>query len=115
MADSPYDCRKEKRQEQAEQRPGDGYDDFVERRDFWQPSAVHIRFSLDDVHWRKLRQRHVTSKRKRAERVLNAVDCLLPDRFAEPDTEFFDVQASPARRQKMPQLMDHDQQIEKDE
>jgi len=30
MADGPDDGRKEKRQQQAEQRPGDGYDDFVE-------------------------------------------------------------------------------------
>src|SRR5262245_5719729 len=115
MADSPDDGRKEKRQKQAEEGAGDGHDDFVERRNLRQPCAVHIRFSLDNVHWCKLWQRHVAPERQRAERVLDTVDCFLPDRFPEPDAEFFDVEASPARRQKMPQLMDYDQQIEEDE
>src|SRR5207248_3620333 len=115
MADSPNDGRKEKRQQQTEQRPGNCYDDFVERGNFRQPCAVYIRFSLDDVHWCKLRQRNEAPERQRAERVLDTVDCLLPDRFAEPNPESFDVKSSPACRQKLPHFMDHDTQIEQDE
>src|SRR6266513_327226 len=115
MADSPNDGCEEKRQQQTEQRPGNCYDDFVERGNFRQPCPVHIRFSLDHVHWCKLRQRNEAAERQRAERVLDTVDCFLPDRFAEPNTESLDVKSSPARREKVPQFMYHDQQIEQDE
>jgi hypothetical protein len=46
---------------------------------------------------------------------LDAIDCLFPKRFAEPDSEFLDVKSSPARSQKMTKFMHDDQQIEKDE
>jgi len=46
---------------------------------------------------------------------LDAVDLFFPERFAEPDAEFFYVKPSPARRQKMPQFMHHDQQVKKNE
>src|SRR4029077_15990052 len=111
----PNNSCKEKRQKQAKQRTGDGYDNFIQRGDFRQPPAVHIPFSLDNVPRRKLRERHKASERQRTERVLDTVDCFLPDRFAEPDAEFFYVKPPPARRQKMPQFMHHDQQIEEDD
>ena len=82
---------------------------------FGSSGPVDIGFALDDVHRRKLRQRDEAAERQRAERILDAVDCFFPKRFAEPDAEFLDVKPAPARRQKMPELMHHDQQIEKDE
>ncbi|KAF5408684.1 MAG: hypothetical protein Udaeo2_11720 [Candidatus Udaeobacter sp.] len=63
MADGPDDGRKEKRQQQAEQRPGDGYDDFVEGGNFRQSCAVQIGFALDNVHRRKLRKRYEATER----------------------------------------------------
>ena len=72
-------------------------------------------FALDDVHRRELRERDEAAQGKRAERILDAVDRLLPKRFAEPDAELFDHQPAPARREKMAQLMDDDEQIKKDD
>src|SRR5438034_11591260 len=115
MADRPHNGGKTKRQQQAEQRARDGYYDFIERRNFRQLRPVQIGLSFDDVHWRKLRQRHETSERQRPERVLDAVDLFFPERFAEPDAEFFYVKSSPARRQEMPQFMHHNQQVKKNE
>ena len=53
---------KNKRQQQAEQRTGDRYDDFVERGNLRQLRPVHIGFALDNVHRRKLRQRNKASE-----------------------------------------------------
>src|SRR6266566_4298206 len=107
MADCPDNDSETQRQKQAEKRAGTGYDDFVERRNFRQSSPVYIRLALNYIHWRKLRQRDETSERQRPERVLDAVDCLFPERFAEPDAEFFYIKPSPARSQKMPKFVDH--------
>src|SRR5919198_3856233 len=115
MADGPDNGRKEKRQQQTKQWAGDRYDDLVQRGNSWQPRPVHICLPLDDVHRRKLRQSHEAPERQRAERVLDSVDCSFPDRFAEPDTEFFYVKPSPAGGQKMAQFMHDDEQIEEDE
>src|SRR6266702_3828236 len=115
MANRPDNAGKTQRQKQAEQRPGDRYDDFVERGNFRQPRAVHIRLTLDNVHRRELRQRNKSAKRKRAQRVLHTVDRLFPERLAEPDTELLDVNPAPARRQKMTELMHDDEQIKKNE
>ena len=46
---------------------------------------------------------------------MDAVDCFFPERFAEPDAEFFDVKSPPAGREEMPQFVDHDQQIEENQ
>src|SRR2546423_1835942 len=115
MTDRPNNGSETNREQQTEKRPSDGYDDLVEGRNSRQPRPVHIGLSLDDVHRRKLRQRHEASERQRAERVLDTVDLFLPQRFAEPDAEFFDEKPPPARRQKMPQFMHHDQQVKKNE
>ena len=45
---------------------------------------------------------------------MNAIDCLLPERFAEPDAELLDVKPAPARGQEMAQLVDHDEQVKED-
>src|SRR5438477_12292861 len=102
MADSPNDGRKEKRQQQTEQRPGNRYDDVVERGNFRQPCAVYIRFSLDDVHWCKWRQPKEAPERQRAERAMDTVECWLPDRLAEPNNESWDRKSSPARPRQGP-------------
>ncbi len=62
-----------------------------------------------------MRERDEAAKGKRTERVLDAIDRFFPERFAEPDAEFFDVKPAPACRQKMPELMDDDEQIKEDE
>src|SRR5213592_3072536 len=115
MPDRPDNAGKTERQKHAEQRPGNRYDDFVERGNFRQPCAVHIRLTLDNVHRRKLGQRDKASERQRTERVLDTVDCLFPEWFTEPDAEFFYVKPSPAGGQKMSQFMDNNQQIKQDE
>jgi hypothetical protein len=46
---------------------------------------------------------------------LDAINCLLPNRFAKPDAEFLDVETPPPRREKMPELVHHDQQVKQDE
>src|SRR6266566_494641 len=107
MADRPDNNSKTQRQKQAEKRASNGYDDLIERRNFRQSGPIHIRLALNYVHWRKLRQRDEASERQRPERVLDAVDCLFPERFAEPDAEFFYIKPSPARSQKMPKFVDH--------
>ncbi len=45
----------------------------------------------------------------------DAVDRLLPKRFAEPDAEFFDHQPAPARGEEMAQFMDHDEEVKEDD
>src|SRR6266700_7857480 len=112
MTDRPDNYSERQRQKQAEKRAGNGYDDFVERRNFRQSGSIYIRLALNYVHWRKLRQRDEASEWQRPERVLDAVDCLFPERFAEPDAEFFYVKPPPARRQKMPQFVHNDEQVE---
>src|SRR5437773_1549448 len=107
MADCPDNDSETQRQKQAEKRAGNGYDDFVERRNSRQSGPVYIRLALNYIHWRKLRQCDEASERQRSERVLDAVDCLFPERFAEPDAEFFYIKASPARSQKMPKFVDY--------
>jgi hypothetical protein len=46
---------------------------------------------------------------------LDAVNCLLPKRFAKPDAEFLDVKPPPPRREKMPKLVHYDEQVKQDE
>jgi hypothetical protein len=46
---------------------------------------------------------------------LHAIDRFFPQRFAKPDAKFLDIKATPARREKMPELMHDDEQIEKDQ
>jgi hypothetical protein len=46
---------------------------------------------------------------------LDAVNCLLPKRFAEPDAKFLDVKTSPPRREKMSKLVYYDQQIKQNQ
>src|SRR5258705_13750335 len=115
MTHSPDDSGKKQSQQQAEHRTGDGYNDFVERGNFRQLRPVQVGFALDNVHWRKLRQRNKTSEWQRPERVLDAVNRLLPKRFAKPNAEFLDVETPPPRREKMPELMYHDKQVKQDE
>jgi hypothetical protein len=45
---------------------------------------------------------------------LDAVNRLLPKRFAKPNAESFDVETPPPRREKMPELVHHDQQVKQD-
>src|SRR5215471_10433569 len=111
MTNSPDDAGKKQSQQQAEHRAGDRHNDFVERGNLRQLRPIQVGFALDDVHWRKLRQCNKPSEWQRSERVLDAVNCLLPDRFTKPDAKFFDVETSPARREEMAQLMHHDEQI----
>jgi hypothetical protein len=46
---------------------------------------------------------------------LDAVNGLLPNRFAKPDSKFLDVETAPPRCEKMPELVHHDEQIKQDE
>src|SRR3954451_20534656 len=111
MTNRPDDSGKKQGQQQAEHRTGDRYNNFVERRNPRQFRPVEVGFALDDVHWRKLRQCNKTSEWERSERVLDAVNCLLPKRFAKPHTEFLDVETPPPCREKMTKLMYYDQQV----
>src|SRR4029453_19025524 len=115
ITNSPDDSGKKQSQQQAEHRTSDGYNDFVERGNLRQLRAVHIGFALDDVHRRKLRQGKKTSEWERPEGVIDDVNCLLPNRFPKPDAKFLDVETPPPRREKMPELVNHDQQVKKDE
>src|SRR6266403_2784315 len=115
VAGDPDNAGKKKRQKQAEQRSGKRNDDFVERGNFRQLRAIQIGLAFDDVHRRELGQRDEPAKGKRTERVLDAIDRFFPERFAKPDAEFFYVKPARARGQKMPELVDDDEQIEEDE
>src|SRR4030095_2196002 len=115
MTNSPDDSGKKQSQQKAEHRTGNGYNDFVERGNLRQLRAVHVGLALDDVHRSKLRQRNKSSERQRPERVLDAINCLLPNRFTKPDAEFLDVETSPPRREEMPELVHHDEQVKNDE
>src|SRR6266516_2521334 len=115
MANRPNNDSKTQRQKHTEKRAGNGYDDFVERRNFRQSCPIYIRLALNYVHRRKLRQCHEASERQRPERVLDAVDCFFPERFAEPDAKFFYIKPSPAGCQKMAQFVDHDQEVKQEE
>src|SRR5882724_11961683 len=97
MPDRPDNDSKTQCQKQAEKRAGNGHDDFVERRNFRYSGPVYIRLALNYVNWRKLRQRDEASERQRSERVLDAVDCLFPERFPEPNPKFFYIKPPPAR------------------
>ena len=103
------------REKNTEKRAGNRDDDFIERGNGRELRAIDIGFAFDDVHRRKLRKRDKTAERQRAERILHAVDRFLPERFAEPDAEFLDVESAPARGEKMTELMDDDEQIKKNE
>src|SRR6476646_7674797 len=115
MTNSPDDSGKEQRQQQAEHRTSDRYNDFVERGNSRQLRPVQVGFALDNVHRRKLRQCNKTSEWQRPEGVLDAVNRLFPKRLAKPDAEFLDVETPPPRREKMPKLVHHDEQVKQDE
>src|SRR5204862_3738709 len=88
---------------------------FVERGSRRRLRAIHVRFAFDDVHRRELRQGYKPAERQRAQRILHPVYFLFPKRLAEPDPELLDVKTAPARRQKMPELVHDDEQIENDQ
>src|SRR4051812_33960298 len=114
MPDGPDHAGKKESEQDAEERPRDRHDDFIERGNLRQRSAILVGLALDHVHRSELRQFHEPAERKGAQRVLDAVDRLLPERFSEPDAESFDVQSAPARRQEMAQLVDDDEEIKKE-
>src|SRR3954447_15608682 len=114
MPDDPNDGGERDREQQTEKRAGKRDDDFVERRNSRQGRAIHVRPALDDVHRRELRGFQNPAEWQRAERVEHAVDLLFPERFAEPDAELLDHQSAPPRGEKVPELMDNDEQIKKD-
>src|SRR5215470_2337702 len=115
MTNCPDDSGKKQSQQQAEHRTGDGYNDFVERGNLRQLRAIQVGFAFNDVHRSKLRQRNKTSEWQRSQRVLDAINCLLPNRFTKPNTEFLDVETPPPRREKMPNFVHHDEQVKNDE
>ena len=47
----------------------------------------------------------------RPEAVFHPADFLTPDWLAEPDSEFLDYQSAPACREKVPQFVDHNQEV----
>ena len=113
-ADRPDDHRENKSQPEREHRPSERDDDFIQRRNDGQSSAVRRRFTLDGVHRSHLRQLHKPAKRDRPQAVNHAVVRSFPDRLAEPDRKLFDHQSAPACSEKMAQFVDDDQQV-KDE
>ena len=66
MTDDPDDGREEEREQEAEDRPRQRHDDFIERGDRRKLRPIHIRFALDDIHGRELRELHEPAKRDRA-------------------------------------------------
>jgi hypothetical protein len=44
---------------------------------------------------------------------LNSADCLFPDRLPKPDAELLDHQSPPAGGEEMPDLVDNDQEVKK--
>ena len=67
-------------------------------------------FALDDVH-----QQVAAAQRNlriaMTQRVSDALNCLLPNRFAKPDAEFLDVENSRRRGEEMTELVHDDQQV----
>ena len=62
-----------------------------------------------------LRQRDVTAGGDGTEDVFDAIDVLGPERLAEPDGELVDLEPAPLGRQEMAQLMDNDEDVEKED
>ena len=112
LANFPDDGGKDDRQQKTEQRPGEGHDDFVERRDVRKLLGFFVGLALNGFHRRHLRQRDVAAERNRAEGVFHAVEFFLPDGFAEPDGEALHFQAAPARREEMSEFMHPDNEVE---
>jgi hypothetical protein len=115
VTDHPDDAREKEREQKTEERPRDRNDDFVQRGNGRELRAIGLDLALDDVHGRELRHRHKPAERQRAERVLHAVDGLLPDRLPEPDAELLHDKPAPPRCEEMSQLMHDDEQVKEDE
>ena len=78
-------------------------------------SRGRLALALDGFHRRHLRQRDVAAGGDRAEHVLDAVDFFRPERLAEPDGEFVDLQPAPFRGEEMAELMDDDQDVKEED
>ena len=86
--------------------------DAAARREREARVARHDDLALEAAHRCHLRQRHKAAKGNRAEAVFDAVDGLLPERLAEPDVEFVDLQPAPPRGEEVAPLMNDDHEIE---
>ena len=112
LADDPDDAREEEREAEAEERSRERDDDFLPGRRGRKLLARRFGLALDGLHRRHLRQRDIAAGGDGAENVFDAVDFFRPERLAEPDGELVDLQAAPARGEKMAELVDDDQDVE---
>ena len=69
--------------------------------------------AFDGLHGGHLRQGDVAAGGIQPSAYSTPLIFRLPDRLAKPDGKAIDLQAAPFRRQKMPQLVDADEQVEK--
>jgi hypothetical protein len=83
------------------------------RREFL---AGRIGLALNGFHGRHLRQGDVATGGNGAKEILDAIDFLGPERFAEPDGEFIDLEAAPFGGEEMAEFVDDDEDVkEKDD
>ncbi len=112
FADAPDDAGEKQREAKAEKRPGKRDDDLLPGRGGRQFLFGRLRLAFDGVRVGHLRQRDITACRYGAEDVVDAVDLPGPERLAEPDGEFIDLQAAPFGGEEMAQFVDDDEDVE---
>ncbi len=112
LADGPDDAGEEEGEGEAEERPGEGDDDFLPGRGGREFLARGLAFALDGFHGRHLRQGDVAAGGDGAEDVFDAVDFAGPERMAEPDGEFVDLEPAPFGGEEVAELMDDDEDVE---
>ncbi len=113
FAHHPDDAGKGEGEQEREERPCGGHDDFIQRLERLQPGR-NVRLALNGFHVRHLRQGDEAARRNPAKAPLHAADFLLPERLAEPNLEAVHVGSAPARRQEVPELMHEHHEVEKE-
>jgi hypothetical protein len=61
-----------------------------------------------------LRQGHIATGGDGADNVFDPIDLLGPERLAEPDREFVNLQPTPLRGEEMAEFMDDDEDVEEE-
>ncbi|MEI9895085.1 MAG: hypothetical protein WDN28_14650 [Chthoniobacter sp.] len=109
--DAPHDQRKGKGQQDAEKRAGGGDDNLVDRFEPGEFLAREFALALEiGIH--QLRQFDEAAEGDAAEAVGDAIDLLLPQRFAEPDAKALHDRAAPAGGEEMAPFMHDDEEVE---
>ena len=114
FADDPDDAGEKEGEAEAEERAGEGDDDFLPGRGGREFLARGFGFALDSFHRRHLGQRDVAAGGDGAEDVLDAIDFLGPKRLAEPDGELVDFEAAPFGGEEVAELVDDDEDVKEE-